>query len=161
MRKKMILSTAFGTIIGAVGGSIVVGKSTSKNIEKWRLMSDKHLELFLLMNEWMKRKQEGKHVKQYFEKNNYKSIALYGLSHIGERLLEELKDSGVEVKYAIDKNAESIYTDIEVYSPDEKLPEVDVIVVTAVYFFDEIYNILIDKVTCPIVSFEDILYEIS
>ena len=161
MKRKMVLSTALGTIIGAVGGSVVIGNNASKNIEKWRSLSDKHLELFLLMNEWMKMKQEGKHIKEYFEKNEYKSIAIYGLSHIGERLLKELQDCGLEVKYAIDRNADSVYTDIDIYSPDEKLPEVDVIIVTAVYFFDEIHNNLVDKVACPIVSFEDVLYEIN
>lgn len=161
MKGKMVLSTVLGTVIGAVGGSAVVGNTASKNIEKMRTMSDKHLALFLVMNEWMKTKQEGKHIREYFEKNEYKSVAIYGLSYIGERLLEELKDCGVEVKYAIDKNADSIYADIDVHLPDEDLPEVDVIVVTAVYFFDEIHDNLIDKVSCPIVSFEDVLYEIS
>ena len=161
MKRKMVLSTAFGTIIGAIGGSAVIGKSASKNIEQWRIMADKHLDLFLLMNEWMKIKQDGRTIKEYFEKNDYKSVAIYGLSYVGERLLDELKDCEIEVKYAIDKNADSINTDIEVYSLDEKFPEADVIVVTAVYFFDEIQNNLMNKVTCPIVSLEDILYEIS
>lgn len=161
MKKKMVLSTVLGTIVGAVGGSVVVGNTASKSVEKWRTMSDKHLALFLLMNEWMKTKQEGKCIKEYFEKNNYKSVAIYGLSYVGERLLDELKDCEVDVKYVIDKNADSIYTDMDIYLPDEELPEADVIVVTAVYFFDEIYNKLVDKVGCPIVSFEDILYELS
>ena len=161
MKGKTILSTVFGTMIGAVGGSAVMGKTASKNVEKWRVMSDKHLALFLLMNEWMKTKQDGRHIKEYFEKNGYQSVAIYGLSYVGERLLDELKDSGIEIKYAIDRNADSICTDIEVYSPEEELPEADIVVVTAVYFFDEIHNHLIDKVACSIVSFEDILYEIS
>lgn len=157
----MILTTALGTIIGAIGGSAVIAKIALKNVQKWRTMSDKHLALFLLMNEWMKTKQEGRHIKEYFEKNNYKSVAIYGLSYVGERLLDELESCDIEVKYAIDKNAVSLNTDIDIYSPDEKLPKTDVVVVTAVYFFDEIYSNLIDKVVCPIVSFEDVLYETS
>lgn len=161
MKRKMILSSTLGTIIGAVGGSVMIGKAASKNVDKWKIMSDKHLALFLLMNEWMKAKHDGKHIKDYFENNDYKSIAIYGLSYVGERLLDELKDCGIKVKYAIDKNADSLNTDIDVYLPDEELPDADVIVVTAIYFFDEIYNNLIDKVSCPIVSFEDVLYEIE
>lgn len=161
MKEKTILSTALGTVIGVVGGGAVIGKTASNNIKKWKKMSDKHLALFLLMNEWMKTKQEGRHIKEYFEKNNYKSVAVYGLSYVGELLLSELKDCEVEIKYAIDKNADSLNIDIDVYLPDESLPEADVVVVTAVYFFDEIFNCLVDKVACPIVSFEDILYEIS
>ncbi len=161
MKKKEILSTLLGTMIGGVGGSIVVGSSISKNVEKWRNMSDKHLELFLLMNEWMKTKQEGRHIKEYFEKNEYKTVAIYGLSYIGERLIDELKESGIEVKYAIDKNANSIYSDLEVYLPEDGFPDVDVIVVTAISFFDEIYDLLVSKIDCAIVSLQDILYELS
>lgn len=84
MKGNMVLSTVLGTVIGAVGGSAVIGNTASKSIEKMRAMSEKHLALFLLMNEWMKTKQEGKHIKEYFEKNEYKSVAIYGLSYIGE-----------------------------------------------------------------------------
>ena len=91
MKKREIISALLGTMIGGIGGSIAAGSSLSKNVEKWRNMSDKHLELFLLMNEWMKTKQEGRHIKEYFEKNGYISVAIYGLSYIGERLIDELK----------------------------------------------------------------------
>lgn len=134
-----------------------------KNKIECENMSEKHFVLFLLMNEWMKTKQEGKHIKEYFEKNQYKSIAIYGLSYVGERLLDELKGCGLEVKYGIDKkiDSDSICMNVDVYSPENELPEVDIIVVTAVYFFDEIRDKLSEKVDCPIVSLEDILYEIS
>lgn len=161
MKKKEILSAVLGSVIGTVGGGIVVGNSISKNIEEWRNLSDKHLELFLLMNEWMKTKQEGRHIKEYFVKNEYKSVAIYGLSYVGERLLDELREGEIEVKYAIDKNADSIYSDLDVYLPEDDFPDVEVIVVTAISFFDEIYNNLVDKMDCPIVSLQDILYEIS
>ena len=161
MKKREIISALLGTMIGGIGGSIAAGSSLSKNVEKWRNMSDKHLELFLLMNEWMKKKQEGRHIKEYFEKNGYISVAIYGLSYIGERLIDELKESGIEVKYAIDKNANSIYSDLEVYLPEDGFPDVDVIVVTAISFFDEIYDLLVGKIDCAIVSLQDILYELS
>lgn len=161
MKRKAVISTILSTIVGVAGGAVAVGNIEGKKVRAWKNMSDKHLELFLLMNEWMKTKQEGKHVKGYFEKNSYRSVAVYGLSYVGERLIDELRDSGIEIKYAIDRNADSIYADIDVHSPEDKLPEVDVIVVTAIRFFDEIYNNLAGTVSCPIVSFEDILYEIG
>ena len=51
MKKREIISALLGTMIGGIGGSIAAGSSLSKNVEKWRNMSDKHLELFLLMYE--------------------------------------------------------------------------------------------------------------
>lgn len=161
MAKKTLVSTALGVICGGIGGAATAGSYMEKKVKGWKNLSDKHLALFLLMNEWMKTKQEGKSIVKYFEQNDYKSIAVYGLSYIGERVLDELKGSGVEIKYAIDRNADSIYADVDLYSLEDNLPDVDVVVVTAVYFYDEIYDNLIDKVNCPVVSLEDILYEIS
>ena len=79
------------------------------------------------------------------------------MMRLGERLYDELKDTKTEVKYAIDQNAESIYADIDVYLPDDKLPEVDVIVVTATYYYNSILNNIKDKVYCPIVSLDDVI----
>lgn len=158
--KKTILSTLGGTIAGGIGGAILAGKPIQAKLEKSRNLSDKHLALFLLMNEWMKSKQDGKHIKSYFEENGYKQIAVYGMSYVGERLIDELKGSGIIVKYAIDRNAESLYSELSIVSPEDVLPEVDAIIVTAITFFDEIQDMLESKVKCPIISFEDILYEL-
>ena len=43
---------------------------------------------------------------------------------------------------------------------DDNLEDVDAIVVTAITFFDEIEEQLQSKVSCPIISLEDILYEV-
>ena len=64
------------------------------------------------------------------------------------------------MRYAIDKNADMIYANVDVVTPDDELEPVDVIVVTAIYYFDEIEEDLSEKVDCPIISLEDILYEI-
>lgn len=78
----------------------------------------------------------------------------------GERLLNELKDSEVIVKYDIDQRADEIHTDIDLFTMDDELPEVDAVVVTPVFFFDEIQSKLSDKIECPIFSSEDILYAV-
>lgn len=82
------------------------------------------------------------------------------MRELGEHLYEELNGSDITVTYAIDKNADAIYAEVAVVTPDDTLEPVDVIVVTAITFFDEIEEILAEKVDCPIVSLEDILYEI-
>lgn len=151
-----ILSTLAGTIIGIAAAK----KIADKAVDKASLMSDKHLALFLLMNRWVQAKQEGKSLTDYFDKHMYRSIAIYGMSYAGERLMDEVKDSGITVKYGIDKNADAIYADIDILSPDEQLEEVDAVVVTPVFFIDEIEKVLAEKISCPIISLEDILYDI-
>ena len=112
------------------------------------------------MNQWVKVKQDGKNLSEYFEKNKYEKIAIYGLSYAGETLLSELQDSSIQIAYGIDQNADSIYSDINVYSLEDSLEPVDVVVVTAITFFNEIEKKLSGKIDCPIISLEDILYEI-
>lgn len=157
--KKGVVSI-LSTLIGAGIGVGIVGKVALKKENQIQAMSDKHLALFLMMNQWVKIKQEGKNLAEYFKKEDYKNIAVYGISYAGETLIEELKDTGIHVAYGIDKGADSIYSEVDIISPDEELPKVDAIVVTAITFFDEIEEILSKKLDCPIISLEDILYEI-
>lgn len=158
MNKGLIamLSASVGTVTGAV----VSGKISGKAIEQTKLLSNKHLELFLLMNQWVKVKQEGKNLSSYLEKKGYKRIAIYGMSYAGLTLYDELKGSDVKVAYGIDKNADSIYADIEVISMNESLKEVDAIIVTAISYFDEIEEELSQKINVPIISLEDIVFEV-
>lgn len=147
-------------LLGVGVGVVTAGKAIRGQVTKTQSMSNKHLDMFLMMKQWVKIKQEGKNLSEYFEKNNYKNVAIYGMSYAGETLLDELSKSDINVKYAIDKNADSILADVDVVTPDEELAEVDVIVVTAISFFDEIEEMLEDKVDCPIISLDDILHEV-
>lgn len=151
-----ILSTLAGTGVGA----IAAGKVMDDKIKEIQKLSDKHLALFLMMNQWVRVKQEGKTLASYFEANGYYKIAIYGMSYAGETLVEELKGTNIEIAYGIDKNADSIYADIDMMSIDEQLDEVDAIVVTPITFFNEIEKMLATKIDVPILSLEDILYEI-
>lgn len=155
--KKVTLS-----LLSILGGAVAaaVKKVTKDATEIQHNMSEKHLALFLMMNQWVKVKQEGKHLADYLEKQGYKSIAIYGMSYAGERLLEELKGSDIEVRYGIDRNAETIYSDIDLVTIEDSLEPVDAIIITSIFFFDEIEEQLSEKVDYPIISLEDILYEV-
>lgn len=157
--KKTVISV-LSAVIGAAAGAGVVKKSAAEETEKVRARSDKHLDLFLMMNQWVKVKQKGKNLSEYFNANGYKKIAIYGMSYAGETLVDELKGTPIEVAYGIDRNADSIYSDLDIVSMEDDLAEVDAIVVTAISFFDEIEEQLSMKIDCPIISLEDILYEI-
>lgn len=157
--KKGIL-TVMSLIGGAVLGTIVSGKIWKNKVIERAKMSEKHLTLYLMMNQWVKVKQENKSIVEYLEKQGYKEIAIYGMNFVGETLLRELKGSNIKVMYGIDKNAANIRSDIDIKTPDNELPMVDVIIVTAITFFEEIEEALYSKIDCPILSMEDILYEI-
>jgi hypothetical protein len=161
--KKAIKTAATvlaSALTGAVAGATAVGKTKDEKLNKAWGYSEKHLALFKMMNQWVKVKQEGKNLASYFEKDGYKKIAVYGMSYAGERLVDELKNTDIKVAYGIDKNAELLYVDVNVVTMDDDLEEVDAIVVTAITFFDEIEEKLSTKIDCPIISLEDVLYEV-
>ena len=83
------------------------------------------------------------------------------MSHVGERLYDELKNSDINVKYAIDKDAINIYSEINVYTLKDQLDDVDVVIVTPIFYFDNIRNELRNKFNCPIISIEDVLWKIQ
>lgn len=158
MKKGMV---GVAMVLAGVGlGAVAAGKAMEKKLNKWQQMSNKHLALFTMMNQWVRVKQKGKNLSEYLERNNYKNIAIYGMSYAGETLMEELKDSGICIKYGIDKKADRISEEIDMVTMEDDLQEVDAVVVTAITFFDEIAKGLGNKLNCPILSLEDILYEV-
>ncbi len=153
-------STLISMAAGVVAGGTVVRSTLSKRMKEMEEKGAKVHELYMAFDRWLQVRQEGKTLVEYFERRNYKTVAIYGMKELGERLYDELAGSGITVCYAIDKNAGSIYADVEVVPPETDLEPVDVIVVTAIYYYDEIEEVLSLKVDCPIVSLEDILYEV-
>lgn len=156
--KKGVVSV-LSMLAGGIAGAGAIGKISMEKAGKIQAKSDKHLALFLMMNKWVKVKQEGKNLSSYFMEHGYKRIAVYGMSYAGETLINELKDSDIELAYGIDQK-KGLYSYIDILSLDENLPEVDAVVVTAITFFDEIEEALAEKVSCPIISLEDILCEV-
>lgn len=156
--KKVAISIV-SVLTGIVAGAGAVGRTMRKSLTRESKMAEKHLELFLMMNQWVKIKQEGRSLAEFFERNGYERIAIYGMSYAGETLLDELDDTDVEVVYGIDKNAGSIYLDLDIFTMEDELEKPDAVVVTAISFFDELEEELGKKLCCPILSLEDILYE--
>lgn len=157
---KSGIVSVMSALAGVAVGAGTVGTMVMGGIEKEKSLSDKHLALFLMMNQWVKVKQKGKNLAEYFEKNGYKKIAVYGMSYVGETLINELKDTEIMVAYGIDGKADTICAEIDIVSMDDVLEKVDAIVVTAITFFDEIEEKISEKMDCPILSLKNILYEI-
>ena len=127
----------------------------------YRGITRKYIYLFQLMTTWMALKQKNSNIAEYLAQRNYRRIAIYGMSHIGLRLIEELRERNMEVVYAIDRNVKNLFLDIRTVYPKEELENVDAIIVTAVESFYEIRDMLKQKIECPIISLEDIIYEIA
>lgn len=157
--KKGIIAVA-SSVLGAVIGVGVTVQKFSVKTKRFQGYADKHLAMVRLMSDWLRAKQENKSIADYLKNQGYKNIAIYGMSYLGENLLYELLGSDINVIYGIDKNADNIYSDINILTPDQDLEEVDAVIVTAITFFDEVAELLSDKLECPILSLEDIIYDL-
>lgn len=157
---KTIMKVLAGGITGAIVSSATIANILNKKIITKNKGIEKIGSYYHIFNQWLCIRQSGRTVAEYFKENGYATVAIYGMKEFGERLYEELSDAGISVKYAIDKNAKYIFTDIDVVEPSDELEPVDVIIVTATFYFNEIEDMLSEKVECPIVSLEDIIYKL-
>lgn len=158
--KKRILAI-ISTIIGIFAGGCIVGNVSRNVLIPMREQLDKITWYYKLLDEWLRMRQNGVTLNCYFEKKGYKKIAIYGMKELGQRLFDELRQTEVEIVCVIDQYAKGIHSEVKVITPEEKIPDVDAIVVTAVYYFEAIDEKLSTIVNCPILSLEEVLYEIQ
>ncbi len=151
-------------IAGAIAGSVAVIRIKNKIIDQEMKRTNKFRGYYDLTNKWISLKNEGKSSEQYFLDQNYKKISIYGMGELGSRLVEELKESQVEVVFAIDKNAGASNAALPVYDinevTDERMKDIDAVVVSAFFAFDEIESELQEIISCPIISLEDVIYSL-
>lgn len=120
---------------------------------------EEKLQLFyILLNHWLELKQHNKSIVPYFQENNYKKIIIYGMKELGERLCDELSESDIEVVAAMDRNADKIYAPVKLLFTQDEVPQADVIVVTAPFYFGEIERELKKRTNIPIVDLLDIVF---
>jgi len=157
---KTGITGALAALAGALAGAFGVMKKAEKSINRSQNTADKNLGLFLMMEQWVMVKQEGKNLASYFEAEGYQKIAVYGMNSVAGTLVRELQGSAVEIAYGIDRRTDAQCTGLDIVSPDHTLEAVDAVVVTAISFYDEIAENLSTKVNCPVISLEDLLYEV-
>ncbi len=146
-------------LLGIILGWGVASISTIKTISHAKKDAKKYLTLFRTMSQYVVTKQLNKNLEDFFIERGIKTIAIYGMSHIGQRVIDDLENSNVRVLYGIDKRANKLTYDMDIYNPEDEFPDVDAIVVTA-YDFDEIAELLNGKVNCQILAFDEIIFNL-
>ena len=155
---KRFIQSILALTAGAAAGAISTEKVLSEPLKKNQENAEKFHMLFKMMNQWVDVKQKGINLSKFFEENGYKKIAIYGMATVGETFFNELTGTGIEVVYGIDRNKTGVAAGVPMYSPDDELPDADVIVVSAISYFDEIATMLEEKTDCPVISLEDVVY---
>ncbi len=135
------------------------GEETSKVIQQ----RDRLRTQFSCVSQWLDLLEDGTNLQPYFKDHKCSRLAVYGAAEIGRLLLKEIqRGDGAEVLYFLDKNAERQREKwgVPVYLPEEfaGLPQVDMVVVTAVSYIESIQNVLLQiRPEVPVVSLERII----
>jgi len=116
---------------------------------------------FRTLNILLQMKQSGNDLNEFFMINGYRKIAIYGFGNVGKRFVDELKKDLIKIEYIIDKKGDYIVADWKIYAPNDNLPEVDAIIVTTMYCYEEVKWQLAQKMSCPIISLDDVLKELK
>ena len=126
-------------------------RNKNKTIKKLTMYYD-------VLNRWIMIRNDGYSIKKYFTDNGYSTVAIYGMGELGMRLYDELIGSGILVKYVVDQNIVNIPDKkVAVVNKDETLEDVDVMIVTAVFAFNEIKQEIENKVKFPVVSLCEVI----
>lgn len=155
------LWTALPVGIAFAGGLFVGRKSkmASEGLE-YRELRDrlaKFEDYFAVTNKWLKNRNQGISVAEYFRKNEFSRIAIYGMGEIGKRLYEELHLEGIEIEFVLDRRAQRLDSNLKICNIEDEIPPVDVIVITPTFDYDAIEQTLREKTNCRIVSIRDVV----
>lgn len=145
-------------IIAALVIGIMIDYKFRRKVDAARINNERLRAQYQLLNRWFSLTLEGIDIRQVLIDKGYKSIAIYGMAELGERLFETFKDSPIEVKYAIDIAKYGSRKDIDIRKLDDPLDPVDVVIVTPFLVFDEVaYQLRKKKISADIISLEDFI----
>jgi len=109
---------------------------------------------------WVEHGSQNNEIAEYLRRKGIERVAVYGMAEVGQFIFQNLQDSGITVVCGIDRNKEPYGQ--KVVRPEDFQEDVDAIIVTAVYYFSEIYDTLNQKVgnKVPIFGLDEIIYEL-
>lgn len=109
---------------------------------------------------WLGLKLDNIDISEKLIKRGFRNVAIYGMAMIGRLLVKELEKSEINIAYGIDQFEKSLHLSIPIYSMNDFLPEVDLIIVTLGTDTKNIIAELRKKCSCYIIRIGDLLREL-
>lgn len=162
---KTSLKMIFSFIIG-----VVLGKFCSKKIDYIYIKErvdflqkeyEKYFQWYDVFNNWMELKNAGISLNYRLSRRGIRSIAIYGMGRVGNRLVEDIRynnlmgEEKIDIVYGIDANISMNDIGVPIYLPNDDLEKVDAIIVTAFFDYDSIKKILPNKYN--VISLEELI----
>lgn len=108
---------------------------------------DKMKKQFYICNQWLEQIYEERGIGDLLEEQGIHNVAIYGCNDIARNLRKALEMQGLRVTYFIDKNAKYLDEERPVYTLEDKLQPVDLIIIALVQHETEIKSEL-KNITC-------------
>ena len=112
-------------------------------------------------SKWLMLNLTGESVAARIKEKGYASVSVYGYGYLGRQLCAELKKANIRVDYLIDRNAERMKEEgipaMYLTNKPEDIKNTDVVIVTAVAYFEEIKESLKQNCTVKVISIEELL----
>lgn len=135
----------------------------NKHIDSYQKSETVNVKMYVsyyrLLEKWMVLHEKGGSVKQYFMQHDIKNIIIYGLGKMANHLMEDIKESDINVVCAVDIGAINKYSHFPVITLDEEIPDADCIIITPVHEAESIKESLKNRTAVPVLSLTDILDE--
>lgn len=143
--------------VSFVTGFFLGGKALVGMINDYKMRMERNSSNMMLLNDWMEFLYAGGSIEQYFQKHGYKRVMIYGNGYIGQRLFQALEGTDIEVAAIMDRaNSSDSEAEGILIGVDSEIPEIDCVVVTPVFCFDEIYQMLNGKTGKPVISIDEL-----
>lgn len=140
----------------------MIVENTSRSQRTFDKLEDenkKFKEFYQVFCRWMRIGNKGKSIRDYLSCCGYKNIAIYGMREMGILLCDELLAiDELQIRCCIDKGIGGSYKSIPIVSLEDIPDDIDVIIVTAVHYYNEIKSELSRNVSCHVVSIEDVIW---
>lgn len=153
-------------LFGLVTGIVCKGMVEHKIIDLMKLESQENKDkkkfrsYYYMLNKWIEIGQSGRKIEDLFLEKNYYNIAIYGMGETGTRLYYELMNTKVKVKFVIDQQLKGKITGFPVMDDKDSFEEIDAIIVSIPFAYEEVKKNMSGKTTKPVVSLEHILFEV-
>lgn len=128
--------------------------SAIKRRDKMQYASNAKIELLKM---WV-RASGGDALERYLLNRGVKRIAIYGYSDVGDLIYRCLKNTSVEVVYAIDSNGNDKQSWLDILTLEDELPPVDMVILAPVWNLENVQESLREKLSCEIVEMSQLVH---
>lgn len=136
-----------------------VAKTEKKLLNQLREESGRYLREAKVLNQWLYNERNGNKMEKWLWNHGYHAVGVYGLGFIGKQIVAELERNSRIRIIGIDKNAEGIKMRIDIYTPEQKLPKIDIVIVSNMHLYNDIKKMMMEvgELDCEIKSLDMIV----